>query len=244
MNLLKPFSLMCLGVLSAVCCVQFSLAEYPNLAVVAAPRDGYAAYERHLAIKADASKETPGVVFLGDSITEQWRNRGKRIWDEYFGELKPFNAGIGSDRTEHVLWRVQHGGVDFPSSPKVCVLLIGTNNTHYRNCSETPEYTVAGIKAIVDELSAKYPGMKILLPGLLPRGATGDDKFRLHNEKINELLSGLSMPNVSYVDISRAFLDQDGGLSRDISPDLLHFNETGYKIYAEAIMPELKKLAK
>ena len=51
------------------------------------------------------------LVFLGDSITHGWEGQAK-IWDEAFGKYKPANFGIGGDRTEHVLWRMDHGNFD------------------------------------------------------------------------------------------------------------------------------------
>ena len=48
------------------------------------------------------------VLFLGDSITAGWRG-SKEIWDKSFGGYKTANFGIGGDRTEHVLWRLENG---------------------------------------------------------------------------------------------------------------------------------------
>lgn len=224
--------------------VQLSHAENPNLAVIPAPRADYYGFNKYLAIKELAEKSSPNVLFLGDSITEQWATGGKNVWKENFDRMDPFNAGIGSDRTEHVLWRIQNGCIDFKKAPRACVLMIGTNNTGQRKGDETPEQTAEGIKSIIKELSSKYPRMKILLVAILPRGAAKDDKLRLHNDEINQLLAKINVPNVTYLDISSDFLSDDGTLSRDISPDLLHFNEEGYKIYAKAILPALKKMVK
>ncbi len=49
------------------------------------------------------------LVFVGDSITDGWRGGGKAIWQKDFAPLKALNLGIGGDRTEHVLWRLQNG---------------------------------------------------------------------------------------------------------------------------------------
>ena len=52
---------------------------------------------------------------------------GKEIWDQYYGKLNAANFGISGDKTQHVLWRIDQGELD-GISPKVVVLLIGTNN--------------------------------------------------------------------------------------------------------------------
>lgn len=218
--------------------------QEPNLAVIPAPRDDFGTFKRYLWIKEQAAKESPGVVFLGDSITQAWDGAGKQAWDQYFGDLKPFNAGISGDRTEHILWRIEQGGLDFREAPQVCVLMIGTNNTGHRRGHEAAEHTAEGIELIAKALHAKYPRMQILLLGILPRGADNQDALRIHNAKINAMLAGMKLKNVTYLDIADAFLDADGVLSKDISPDLLHFNPEGYDRYAKAILPSIKQLMK
>ena len=68
-----------------------------------------------------------GLLFLGDSIIEGWSGRGKQVWEKSYADLKPANFGIGGDRTQHVLWRIDNGELD-GISPKVLVLMLGTNN--------------------------------------------------------------------------------------------------------------------
>jgi platelet-activating factor acetylhydrolase IB subunit beta/gamma len=48
------------------------------------------------------------VLLIGDSITIQWGES----WKKHFPELKAINIGIGGDKTQNVLWRLDHGGVD------------------------------------------------------------------------------------------------------------------------------------
>jgi len=87
---------------------------------------------RHESYMAEAKKGGVGLLFLGDSITDGWRwgqgHGGLNIWPKYYASRHAANFGIGGDRTEHVLWRLEHGELD-GIKPKVIVLLIGTNNT-------------------------------------------------------------------------------------------------------------------
>lgn len=63
------------------------------------------------------------VLLVGDSITIQWGES----WKKHFPDLKAVNIGIGGDKTQNVLWRLDHGGVE-GLQPKAIVLMIGNNN--------------------------------------------------------------------------------------------------------------------
>lgn len=194
------------------------------------------------------------LVFLGDSITAGWSGGGKEVWAKYWEPLKAANFGIGGDRTEHVLWRLDHGNFD-GLKPKEIVLMIGTNNTGHVGRPQkeldgavyqcTPQQTAEGVKAIVDQLKQKCPGARILLLAIFPRGATPSDKLRQQNEEVNGIIKKLAdNKTVYWLDINSKFLQPDGTLSKDIMPDLLHPNAKGYEIWAEAIEPKVKELLK
>lgn len=182
------------------------------------------------------------LVFLGDSITDFWSNRGRAVWDKYYGQYKTLNLGISADNTEHVLWRLDHGELD-GFQPKLFVVMIGTNNTGHRPLEkESPEDTVAGIKAIVDKLGEKDPNSKVLLLAIFPRGATPQDACRVRNEKVNAAIKKFAdNKRVFWMNINDKFLEKDGTLSKEIMPDLLHPNAKGYEIWAEAINPFVTK---
>ena len=48
--------------------------------------------------------------------------------------------------------------------------------------------------------------------------------------------------HVYYLDIGAKFLDAEGNIPLDVMPDLLHPNEKGYQIWADAIREPLKAL--
>ena len=48
---------------------------------------------------------------------------------KYYGQRKCINFGVGGDRTQHVLWRFEHGQLDGIKA-KVAVVMIGTNNSN------------------------------------------------------------------------------------------------------------------
>jgi lysophospholipase L1-like esterase len=208
-----------------------------NDAVVPVPREGNW-MRRHESFNERVKQGRVDLIFIGDSITQGWEGAGKNVWAEFYGHRNAVNLGIGGDRTQHVLWRLDHGNID-GISPKLAVLMIGTNNSG----SNTPEQIAEGVKAIVEKLRAKLPTTKILVLAIFPRGETKDDPRRKVNEAANALIQKLADNEwVFYLDIGPKFLAPDGTLSREVMPDLLHLNEKSYRTWAEAIEPMVKRL--
>jgi lysophospholipase L1-like esterase len=183
------------------------------------------------------------LLFLGDSITQGWNGRNdegkgpRQVWDRYYGARKAANFGIGGDRTEHVLWRLQHGEVD-GIAPKLVVLMIGTNNLR----DDTPGEIAEGITEVVKTLRAKLPETKVLLLAVFPRSPQPGpvrERVAAINERIAKLDDGRS---VKYLDIGPRFLGDDGTISAEVMPDYLHLSRKGYRIWADAIEPTLRSM--
>jgi lysophospholipase L1-like esterase len=230
-----------------------SLAQTENLATTPVPRAG-GWVKRHESFNAISKNGEAQLVFLGDSITQGWEGNGKEVWAQKWAPLKAANFGIGGDRTEHVIWRLQNGNFD-GLKPKLIVLMIGTNNTGHQGrpaaehnnavYASSPEQTAAGVKAILDILAKKMPETKVLMLAIFPRGATPQDKMRQQNAATNQLLAGLADgKKVIFKDIGTTFLQPDGTLPKEIMPDLLHLNANGYQLWADAIEPTVKELMK
>lgn len=187
-----------------------------------------------------AAGRNPQLVFIGDSITQGWEKEGAPVWDRYYRRHDALALGFGGDRTENVLWRLQHGEVD-GIDPKLAVLMFGTNNTGHRQ--DIPALTVQGIQRNIEELRRRLPNTRILLLAIFPRDEAPDGALRRLNAQVNALLPSLAdQRNVFFLDINQAFLQPDGRLSKDVMPDLLHPNEQGYAIWARAMQPELERL--
>lgn len=204
------------------------------------PRPEASCKDRHNRFNAISKQGEAQLVFLGDSITQGWEGEGKAQWEKSWSPLKAANFGIGGDRTEHVLWRLDNGNYDGLKA-KLTVLMIGTNNTGHR--MDPAADTAAGVKAIVERLRAKQPQMKILVLGVFPRGEKPDDAKRVRTTEINNIISKLDDgKNVFYMDVTSAFVPADGVLSREIMPDHLHLSPRGYELWATAIEPKVKEL--
>jgi len=215
--------------------------DKPNDAVVPAPKTGNW-MTRHESFNAKAKQGDIDLLFIGDSITQGWEGvpprGGREVWAEFYGKRKALNLGISGDRTQNVLWRLDNGNID-GIKPKLAVLMIGTNNSN----SNTSEQIAAGVKAIVEKLRAKLPETKVLVLAVFPRGADKDYPQRKVNEGANAIIKGLADDKaVFYLDIGPKFLAEDGTLSTDIMHDRLHLTDKGYRMWAEAIEPAVKKL--
>lgn len=190
---------------------------------------------RHAQLVAISRKGGIDVLFLGDSITQGWKNN--ETWRDYYAPRRAANFGMYGDRTQNVLWRIQNGELE-GMKPHVVVLMIGTNNLG--ECASVG--IAAGIRDIVIELRERLPESKILLLGILPRSPT-PDRARALITDVNERIAGLDDGNkVHFLDIGSHFVEPDGTISREIMFDFLHLSPKGYTRWAVAMEPTLRML--
>ncbi len=182
-----------------------------------------------------AEKGQTDLLFVGDSITEGWA--GQPTWNEAFGEFNPANFGIGGDTTSNILWRLKHGAVG-KLSPKVIVLMIGTNTFWFNN--DNPDDVVEGIAAVIKLLRESFPISKILVLEVFPRDELPTGGSRLKVEAVNKHLPAMAdNEHVFAQDIGDVFLESDGTISKTIMPDFLHLSPEGYQRWAKAILPTI-----
>ena len=229
--------LTCVVLFGALACASRADDKGPTT-VEPVPRDG-GWMQRHESFNKRVAEGDVGLLLIGDSITQGWEGAGKDVWAKYYTPRKAVNLGIGGDRTQHVLWRLDHGNVD-GIQPKLAVLMIGTNNSN--GTDNTAEEIAAGIEAIVKKLRAKLPQTKVLILAIFPRGKMPNPQ-RDKNAKASELAAKTADGQMVYfLDIGKEFLKPDGALTEDIMPDYLHLSPAGYEIWAKSIEPKVKEL--
>jgi len=181
------------------------------------------------------------VIFVGDSITQGWEGAGAEVWKDHISPLRAINLGIGGDRTEHILWRFDHGHLD-GIAPKVAVVMIGTNNFGQSN-SDSASEVLEGVVAVVDSLREKLPRTHVLLLDIFPRGQQMN-AMRGNILQVNQVLKATyaNRDNVTFLNIGHNFIEEDGSIDKTIMPDYLHLSETGYTRWLHAIMPSLQRL--
>lgn len=179
------------------------------------------------------------VLLVGDSITIQWGES----WKKHFPDLKAVNIGIGGDKTQNVLWRLDHGGVE-GLQPKSIVLMIGNNNMFFT--AETGiEAAAKGIEMCVKNLREKFPDAKLVVAKILPAHAP-EHRFYQDIKATNDALDALKLdsdPQVQVLDLTNDFVNDDGSLKKELyTPDNIHLASKGYAVYASRLKPMLEAM--
>ncbi len=218
--------------------------------------------QRHTEKVAAVKAAHYDLVLIGDSITHSIGELDgkyeplKEVWERHYAPRRAINLGHNGYRTEQILWNLQDGELDFASSPKVVMLLIGTNNSDDRHFSRvhTAEEIFAGTKAIVELIRQRHPTTKILVLRIFPRGGDGEKgvsppAFNSSAQCIEtcfragELTARLADgKQVFWLDVNHVFLQPDGSINTDLMWDLLHPGPAGAEAWAQAVEPTLAQL--
>ena len=228
------------GLFVAICFAMTltAFAQEKSVALTPVPREDDWWQKRHAEKVELMKKGDVDLLMIGDSITHGWEGQ-QEAWDAFYAERRILNYGFSGDRTEHVLWRLQHSPLD-AIKPKAITIMIGTNNIGHG--SSTPKDAADGIHAIFDLLMERYPDAKIIVLYVFPRDENPDGPLRQKVNEVNNYLPALAgrHKNVILVDIGYLFLNEDGVLPKDIMPDFLHPNRDGYMIWGQAVEPILR----
>ena len=181
------------------------------------------------------------IIFIGDSITERWLGPGKAIWEKDYAPRHALDFGVGGDKTQNVLWRLNNMDVQ-NLRPKVAVVLIGTNNYLKNN----PHEIADGIKAVLANTQEIFPGVKIILVSIMPNERATEKMMQ-----VNSLIKGFAdNSTIYYLDLVPlmppvATTAPDGSVDtnwKGLGSDHLHPDASGYQIWADAMEPLLTKL--
>ncbi|MDA1045236.1 MAG: GDSL-type esterase/lipase family protein [Verrucomicrobia bacterium] len=172
------------------------------------------------------------LCFLGDSITQGWPGD---LLNERFGKYRPANFGIGGDRCENVLWRLENGELA-GTNPKVIVLLLGTNNSGMN----TPEEMALGVATVVKKLRTMLPKTKIMLMAIFPsQNPVNGEKIKKANTYLETLDDGTM---IRFINVNANFLNKDGNYRNDMFQDDVHLARLGYAMWAATTAPLLEEM--
>jgi acyl-CoA thioesterase-1 len=175
------------------------------------------------------------VVFLGDSITDNWDDEGR---GGFFSGKGYLNRGIGGQTTPQILVRLRPDVL--AHKPKVLVLLAGTNDIAGNTGPMTNEDIEQNLAAIAELASAH--GVKVVLSGILPisdyhqKPDVVAQVIRRPMTRINTVNTWLRQYATEhghvYLDYAPAVADSRGMLKSEFSEDDLHPNVMGYAAMA------------
>lgn len=216
--------------------------DYP--AVVVPSDENYHAHadwnhlaEQHL---AEAKGKPCDVLFIGDSVTQNfdtapnaaWNLVGKAVWDKYYGKRNVVNFGVGADKAQHILWRLENMDVAAVGKPKVAVIMLGLNNA-----DDSAADIILGIKAVLNKTQILFKGTKVILVSTTPSNR-GIEKFAQVNKAVSKCADNRT---VFFVDIFSK-MTPVGDSFKGIGFDHVHLTEGGYELWASTMEPLLSRL--
>lgn len=196
---------------------------------------------RHRLIEGFKGK-TVDVVMLGDSITHFWEWKHPKSWARFTNGKSVLNLGYGGDKTENVIWRIEHGELDGYTA-KCVVLMVGTNNNTSK--ASDPAAVAKGVEKIVAMIRARQPTAKLILHPIFPRGRSADSphaEARARNDKTNALLKEFAERDgkVVWVNFGERLLDSSGWVPASLMADEIHPTDAGYDIWMNALAPHIQ----
>jgi lysophospholipase L1-like esterase len=185
------------------------------------------------------------LYFEGDSITRRWGATDYpdflENWKKNFYGWNAADFGWGSDCTQNMLWRLENGEID-GISPKVIVILAGTNNVGNAPADDAKIADITrGIKALVDVCRQKVPSATIVLMAIFPRNDNplANPTISRINRNIAAFADGKS---VRFLNINDRLADKSGMLFDGMTIDKLHPTLKGYQAWADGLRPILTEL--
>jgi len=184
-----------------------------------------------------AAHEKVDVVFLGDSITEGWKDKRPTFF-------KPgrVGRGIGGQTTPQMVIRMMPDVVDL--KPRAVHIMAGTNDIAGNTGPMTQEMTRDNIRAMT--AIAQHHRIKVMLASIPPAAnfpwRAGLDTVKPIHE-LNAWLKGYAAQvGATYVDYHPVLADSAGGMRPGLAYDGVHPTEAGYDRMATVIEPILKRV--
>lgn len=185
----------------------------------------------------DTLTKAPAVVFMGNSITDNWA----KMRPDFFKKHNIAGRGISGQVSSQMLVRFQSDVINL--NPKAVVILSGTNDIAKNNGTITLEHICDNIKSMCQ--LAKCNGIHPIIASVLPCAGFSWRKDVAPAEeirKLNAMLKEYARENgFVYVDYHSALVDERGGLPEVLSKDGCHPNEKAYGIMEKIIMKAIKR---
>ncbi len=193
--------------------------------------------------KANANLSAPErgenrVVFMGNSITEMWKD----AHPEFFSENPYVNRGIGGQTTPQMLLRFRQDVIDL--KPTIVVILAGTNDIAGNTGPMTLEEIRNNIQSMVQLAKANqiYPIVCSVLPAFDYPWRPGLEP-NIKIPKLNAMLKEMAMEEKAmYLDYFSKMADNRNGLPAPLTTDEVHVTKAGYDIMESLVKEAIDKL--
>ncbi len=186
------------------------------------------------------SKHESRVVFMGNSITQQWKEK-----DSVFFQVNPYICrGISGQTTPQMLLRFRQDVVEL--QPKVVVILAGTNDIAGNTGPSTLEMIMNNLASMTE--IAKANGIKVILCSILPaydypwrKGLEPNIKIPKMNDLIKDYCK---KTNTFYLDYFSAMADDKNGMKPELTTDGVHCTLQGYKLMETMVQEAISDVLK
>lgn len=174
--------------------------------------------------KYDSSNNMKNIVFFGDSITEQYK------LDKFFHEPYIINKGVGGDKTEDLLERIEKDVYQY--NPSDVIILVGINDIlHDINDDDI----LLNIETIVNDIKLNRPAANIFVESIYPineKLINENKEHKVYNKNIksiNKEIKQMCLQNgVTYINVFDSLTDEEGNLKKLYTKEGLHLTNLGY----------------
>ncbi|MFA5044847.1 MAG: SGNH/GDSL hydrolase family protein [Paludibacter sp.] len=197
-------------------------------------------YQDENAALATPAKNENRVVFMGNSITQGW----KETHPDFF-TVNPFiDRGISGQTTPQMLLRFRQDVIAL--QPKVVVILAGTNDIAGNTGPSTLEMIMDNLSSMAEVAQANK--IKVILCSVLPaydypwkKGMEPNIKI----PKLNEMIKAYcEKKGFLYLDFFSAMANDQNGMIAEYTLDGVHCTSKGYDVMESLVKPAIQEVLK
>ena len=159
------------------------------------------------------------------------------MWNELFTPLGGINLGIGGDKVENILWRIEDANL--PSTLQYFFVHCGTNNIS----SSSPKDIADGFLSIGIMAKEQQEQSKIVIGGLLPYGKEMATRSIIN--KVNKVLRQkiCKLQDFYFMEEDFDWTNNDDSLNMEFYyQDRIHLNHKGNEKFGNTIIRKFKHI--
>ena len=168
------------------------------------------------------------VVMIGDSLTEAAE------WHDIFPDIKIANRGIGGDRANDILLRMEP---ILNLNASKAFLMFGINDVY---SGQSIDAILNNYTSITRQLQNK--GIEVYIQATLECSRSICEEKLLKVRELNKKLETYAKENhIAFININNGLTSQEEGLLKKYTYDGIHLLGSGYLVWGKAISPYVIK---